>query len=230
MLNNAYNVKVQNTYIIRIKGNPISEQLAERCAESCDKIGQSYEFFDAVDGTGESLILPNHPILKLVKLTNTALSQSEAACLLSHFMLWVKCAELDQPIVILEHDAVMIQRYTMHPFFNIINYLGSIEQATGSFAPSFPMPPHGQLNENFRFILRAHAYAIDPLIARRLIAKVITAGLFTSADVILRIDEFAVIQDGFYAYDLPGETTITGRELKPDSYELTEINTKVGAG
>ena len=223
-LNNAFNPKVYNTYIIKIKDNEISESMAARCAQSCDLIGQQYEYFDAVDGTGDSLVLPNEPILKLVKLTNTALTQGEAACFLSHFLLWVKCAELDQPIVILEHDAIMVRKYEVHPFFNIVNYLGSIEQFNGSFSFQFPMPPQGQLNENFRFMLRAHAYAIDPMMARSLISKVIKAGIFTSADIIFRIDEFAIIQDGFYAYDLSGPTTIGGRELKPDSIPLTTMN------
>lgn len=40
--------------------------------------------------------------------------------------------------------------------------------------------------------------------------------MFTSADVIFRIDEFAVIQDGIYAYDSPTETTITGRDDRDD--------------
>lgn len=223
-LNNAFNPAVYGAFIIRIKGNEISESLAARCGDSCYEIGQKFEYFDAVDGTGDSLKLPDNPILKLVKLTNTALTQTEAACFLSHFLLWVKCAELDQPIVILEHDAIMVRKYEVHPFFNVVNYLGSIEQHSGSFGFQFPMPPQGQLNENFRFMLRAHAYAIDPVMARGLISKVIKLGIYTSADIIFRIDEFAIIQDGFYAYDLSGPTTITNRELKPDSVPLTTMN------
>ena len=33
------------------------------------------------------------------------------ACALSHFSLWKKCAEMNKPIVILEHDAVFIKKF-----------------------------------------------------------------------------------------------------------------------
>lgn len=211
-LNYNYDTSVYNTYIIRIKDNNISEKLADRCANSCEKIGQKYSFFSAVDGTNGNLILPNnhHQICNLIKLSNTLLTIGEQACLLSHFLLWVKCVELDKPIVILEHDAIMVEPYTHHNFFNIINYLGCFEQVNG-WIPQCPIPPHGQLNENFRFMLRAHAYAIDPMIARQMVAKIIKHGLFVSADVFIRIDEFAVIQTGFFAFDMPDKTTIEGR-------------------
>lgn len=60
-------------------------------------------------------------------------------------------------------------------------------------------------------MLRAHAYAIDSMVAKRLVAKAINYGIIASADVFMRCDEFSVIQNGFYAYDSPGETTIIGR-------------------
>lgn len=213
--NYTYNPKVNSTYIIKIRDNLVSELLAQRCYESCIKVGQpNVQFYSGIDGTGKDLIIYNyHSILELIKKTNTTVTQAELACFLSHFLLWVKCVELDEPIVILEHDAIMLQQYLYHPFFNIISYLGCIEQMRDEqFIPQYPMPPQGQLNPNFRFILRAHAYAIDPMIARQLVAKVIKYGIFTSADVFIRIDEFAIIQSGLYAYDCPGITTIPGRD------------------
>lgn len=168
-----YETKVESAFIIRIKDNAISEELAQRCADSCEAVEMPYQFYSAVDGTSSELIITdNHPILKLVKLTNEFLSKGEVACFLSHFLLWVKCVEIDKPIVILEHDAVMIRPYLIHPFMNIVSYLGCSEQVNG-WTPQFPLPPHGQLSQNYRFMCRAHAYAIDPMIARQLVAKVI---------------------------------------------------------
>jgi hypothetical protein len=228
MFDYKYETNVNSAFIIRIDGNEVSETMARRCAESCEKVGMPYEFFSAVDGTSGSVVAPwpRHQILDLVKVTNKTLTSAEVACMLSHFLLWVKCVELDEPIVILEHDAVMVQPYLVHPFFNIISYLGCIEQANG-WQPQFPLPPHGQLNENFRFILRAHAYSVDPMIARQLVAKLIKAGVFTSADVMIRADEFAIVQHGFFAHDLPGETTIPGRPEKNMQEHLMDINNKI---
>ena len=222
-----YKVSVDKAYIIRIDGNEVSETMARRCAESCDAVAMPWDYFSAVDGVSGNLVFKDFPdILKLIRVTNKTLTVAEVACFLSHFLLWVKCAEQDEPIVILEHDAIMVRPYTVHPFFNVISYLGCIEQANG-WQPQFPLPPHGQLNENFRFILRAHAYAIDPMVAKNLVAKVIKAGVFTSADVMIRADEFAIIQDGFYAHDLPGETTIPGRPEKNADEHQMDLNNKV---
>lgn len=215
-LNYKYETKVNSTYIIRLKDNLISKLLAQRCYESCLNINQpNVSFFEAIDGTKEELFIPPesfHSILNLIKQPNTTVTQAEVACFLSHLLLWVKCVELDEPIVILEHDAIMVNDYSFHPFLSTISYLGCIEQFRNRFSFQFPMPPHGQLTPNFRFMLRAHAYAIDSMIARQLLAKVIKYGIFTSVDVFIRADEFSIIQQGFYAYDLPGQTTIPGRD------------------
>lgn len=229
-LNYKYETKINSTYIIRMQNNMISQLLAKRCYDSCISVNQpNVYYFDAIDGSdNKNIIVPDSsfsPILKLIKHPNTMMTISEVACFLSHILLWSKCVELDEPIVILEHDAIMVNSYTVHPFLTAISYLGCIEQANtingnGQFPLSFPMPPHGQLTPNFRFMLRAHAYSIDPMIARQLVAKVIKYGIFTSADVFIRADEFSIIQEGFYAYDLPGKTTI------PDRVEEEDIEDK----
>lgn len=224
-LHYSYNTEVKCSYIIRIKGNKISEKMAERCAKSCEKIEQKYEFFDAVDGTKDEIFIPEkREVLNLLKLTNTTLTKTEVSCLLSHFLLWVKCVEFDQPIVILEHDAIMVNQYTHHPFFNMLSYLGSYEQFHGIMPIVLPIPPHGQVNNNHRFMLRAHAYSIDPMLAKRLVAKIINYGIFSTADVIMRLDEFASIQQGFFAYDSPGISTITGREERDGDKDLDKLH------
>ena len=217
MLDYKFKTTINSAFIIRIKNNEISERMAKRCALSCEKINQPYQFFDAVDGTGSELIYPEnvHPIINLLKKSNTSLTQAEIACALSHFLLWVKCAELDEPIIILEHDAIMLQPYLEHPFFNVISYLGCAEQVLQGWQTFYPMPPHGQLNENYRFILRAHAYAIDSMVARQMVAKMIKGGITAISDVFMRIDEFAIIQQGIYAFDKADNvTTIPARENK----------------
>ena len=222
-----YNVNVKIAYIIRIKDNELSEQLAARCAVTCDSVGMPYEFFEAIDGTSGALTnIPDQQVTKLLKRVNTTLTLAEIGCLLSHFYLWVKCVEFDQPIVILEHDAVMVKPYLQHPFFNVVSYLGCSEQVNG-WRLELPMPPHGQMNENYRFLLRTHAYALDPMMARNLVAKVIKCGLYTSVDVLIRADEFAIIQEGFFAYDAPAESTIPKNDVLSDA---VKVNNKLTIG
>ena len=121
------------------------------------------------------------------------------------------CLDKDQPIVILEHDAVMVKRYIRHSYLNNIVYLGGSEQKEGSLHANDTIPPHAsdQLGLD-RFICRAHAYAIDPAIAKNLVAYSIHHGIITTADAIMRCDMFGIVQDGVYAYENPhGVSTIT---------------------
>ena len=69
-LYNSYNMFTDKAYIIRIKGNEISETLASRCAESCSQVNMKYEYWDAFDGTNESIIPPAniHPFMKMLKI------------------------------------------------------------------------------------------------------------------------------------------------------------------
>lgn len=209
----SYNTLVDSAYIITVKGNELSENLSRRCAESCEKVGQDYEIYYGFDGTNKKdIIVPDSlkdaSWLKWIKLYTDVLSTSQLACFYSHFSLWVKCLELDKPIVILEHDAIMVKKYNYHRLWNCIIYLGSSEQYEGG-APVYPIPPHGTAESGKnRFICRAHAYAIDPPMAKNLIGHVITNGICTSLDVTIRSDLFPIAQDGLYAYDKFDGSTI----------------------
>jgi len=52
-LNWSYNIKTSKAHIITIKGHENSEKMAARCLESCQKVGQPAEIFQAFDGTGK---------------------------------------------------------------------------------------------------------------------------------------------------------------------------------
>lgn len=222
MFRYSYNPTIESAYIIRIVGNETSEEMALRCSDSCTSVGQPWKYFDAIDGTSGKIKLPldYHPILNLIKHTNDGLTVTEIACFLSHFLLWVKCVELDRPIVILEHDAIMIKPYTEHPFFSTISYLGCSEQYDEEIPVMFPMPPHGRLGDNARFILRAHAYAVDPMVAKKLVTRCLDRGIYTAADCVMTPEDFSIIQDGLYAIERRGKTTIVDRDKKNNEMTL----------
>lgn len=210
--NHSYNLHIENAYIITIKNNEISERLAKRCAESCEKVNQPYKFFEAFDGTSGKITPPeeykNAPWLKWIKLYTNILSPTQIACFYSHFALWTKCLELDMPIIILEHDAIVEKKLGYHSVYNSILYLGSSEQKNKTMNV-YSIPPHGTAEEGRnRFICRAHAYSIDPTIAKNLISHVIKFGITTSLDVTIRSDIFPIYQPGLYAYDKFEESTI----------------------
>lgn len=210
----SYEVKVSGAYIIRLKGHELSESLAKRCADSCDKVGIKYQYWDAFDGTKDDINPPENlnSFMKMVKITDHFLTRSEVACALSHISLWAKCVEDDVPLVVLEHDAIMFAPYRDHTMYNSISYLGCIEQVKDNWEVR-PTPPHGSMGPNYHFICRAHAYSIDPAVAKNMLAHVLKYGINSSLDCMLRADIFPMHQMGVYAYDdsQPENTTILNR-------------------
>lgn len=224
---NKYDMNVNRAYIIRLKNHSTSERLAERCAVSCRKVEQNFEFWDAYDGTSGDIIKPNHhtPIIDLIKITDHYATRTEVATALSHISLWAHCVLIDKPIVILEHDAIMLQQYTYHQVYNSIAFLGSREQKELGWQV-LPTPPHASEGPNYHFICRAHAYAIDPAVAKNLLSHVIKYGITAPLDIIIRADVFPMHQTGLYAYDNPEmeNTTILGR---PKEGRSTKRNDKL---
>ena len=230
---NHYEMGVEGTYIISILGNKVSEQLTQQCVESCQKIGQpNVNIWPAFDATDSPIKIQDHDLgkpigemgtikvpemlkgqafINFLRLRRSDLLMTQIACFLSHYSLWCMCLDKDQPIVILEHDAIMVKEYLRHNYYNNIVYLGGCEQVEGSLNSTDTVPPHASDQKGLdRFICRAHAYAIDPAIAKNLVAYSIHHGLITTADAIMRCDMFGIVQDGVYAYDKPhGLSTIT---------------------
>jgi len=229
-LSYRHNTKVEKAYIITLENNELSRRLSTKCLESCIDVDMPYEVWPAVDGTSGVIIIPDRfkelSYLKWIKKTNPILATSEICVVLSHLTLWARCVEIDQPIVILEHDAVMTRQFSEHPAFNNIIYLGAIEQVqNGNYWN--PIPLHGQLNPNYRFICRTHAYSVDPMAARQLLAHVIKYGISSSIDVFMRADIFPMMQVGIFAHDEAEESTTPEKTDKLSDQKLMKIHNKI---
>jgi hypothetical protein len=209
-------LSVSCAYVIYIPGNSVSMQLAHRCLDSCVQADQPAVLWPGFDGTSGSIQCPlqlrSQDWVKWIKIMDHFQSPTEIACSLSHISLWAKCMTDNQPLIILEHDAVMIQRLRSHRFYNTVQYLGCAEQKSFDIQNHDPVPM-STINKNWIFINRAHAYSIDPPVARRLFGMVLERGIFESLDVMIMADAVAIVQDGIYAYDDPdGQTTIRDRK------------------
>ena len=119
-LNFSYNMQPSKAYIIRVDGHEESEEKAAHCAESCDKVGQEWEYWEAYNGLDGELKDASHhnAIMECLKVTDHYMTRGEVACALSHISLWAKCVIEDQPLIVLEHDAVMVQKYEQHAVYN----------------------------------------------------------------------------------------------------------------
>ena len=211
------NRQVESAYVITLPGNPISEKLSERCVSSCINVGQPVKVWQAFDGTNKKDVLvpsflEDQEYLRWIKQPNDKYSTSQIATFFSHLSLWSHCATIDRPIIILEHDAVMLKALKQHNFYNCIQYLGNKEYYEKNKVP-IGLPPHGSIySGHWRFICRAHAYAIDPPIARNLLSYAVREGMTKTLDVFIRCDIFAIVQDDMFAYDERGISTIEEKE------------------
>ena len=230
---NQHEMNIEGTYIISIQGNKVSEQLTQQCLDSCEKVGQpNVNVFPAFDATGSKVKVQQHDLglpvgelgsikvpeflqgqafLNFLRLKRCDLLMTQIACFLSPYSLWCMCLDKDRPIVILEHDAVMVKPFLRHNYLNNIVYLGGSEQARGSLRDTDTIPPHASDQQGLdRFICRAHAYSIDPIMAKNLVSYAIHHGIITTADAMMRYDMFGIVQNGVYAYDNPhDQSTIT---------------------
>ena len=230
---NKHEMSVEGTYIISIQGNKVSEQLTQQCLASCKEVGQpNVQVFPAFDATGSKIKVQQHDLglpvgelgsikvpeflqgqafLNFLRLKRCDLLMTQIACFLSHYSLWCMCLDKDRPIVILEHDAVMVKPFLRHNYLNNIVYLGGSEQIHGSLRDTDTIPPHASDQQGLdRFICRAHAYSIDPIMAKNLVSYAIHHGIITTADAMMRYDMFGIVQNGVYAYDNPhDQSTIT---------------------
>lgn len=211
----SYNVAIESAYVISLPSNGTSQQLTDRCVKSCQKVGMPVKIWEGYDGTlPETIKAPKHlencSFMPMLKVTNHYITRAEVACVLSHASLWAHCAKIDQPIAILEHDAIMVKPVTHFHGFNTIMYLGGEEWAKKDW-PIMHIPPFGSDGPNKYFICRAHAYAIDPVVAKNMLANLLKMGIYASADVLMNVDLYNISHNGCYAYDSPTETTIKNR-------------------
>lgn len=199
----SYNREIENAYIIALPRHPLSQKHLKECIQSCEQVGQSYKVWEAFDGTAGEIQIPeqcaDNSFFRVIKVTDHWLTKTEVACALSHISLWLHCLVIDRPIIILEHDAIMLSTIQHHDCFNSIIWMGSKE--IKEMTDLMPIPPHGCAGHNYHYILRAHAYAIDPIVAKNMLAHVIQMGICAPLDLMLRADLFNIVHKGCIAYD-----------------------------
>lgn len=96
------------TFIIRLEENEHSCKMAQECYEQAVKFNLQPEFFKAINGLDSDYHYERTGIVKAGKFKKNRLGVS--GCFFSHFYLWEKCVQLNEPIIILEHDGYFIRR------------------------------------------------------------------------------------------------------------------------
>jgi GR25 family glycosyltransferase involved in LPS biosynthesis len=174
-------------FIIRKPNDDISEKLSSEFIESAEIFGIETEKFDGVYTNHDQILLEKNircfPKMKEGKKQSLGFK----GCFLSHFLLWEKCIELDEPIMILEHDALMIRPlpenildlFTHHCILDYGIHLPNYEELLKYDGPT-KVKEHPRLHANkisirdinHAHIRGSHAHLIKPLGARTLIDSV----------------------------------------------------------
>jgi hypothetical protein len=95
------------SYVITLFEHENSQRLLQDCLASCRKWGWSAE--PSLATLGSSVTALDYERAGLYLNPNTKVYQRPGAqgCFFSHWHLWHRCVELNQPIVVLETDAVV---------------------------------------------------------------------------------------------------------------------------
>lgn len=170
----------EKAYIIRIS-NPISQQYARDAAESCERIGLPYEFFDGVENKTayDAWMLCNFPV-KMMGLYKTNKVDKAACATVSHALVWHRIATRKEVAIVLEHDALMLHPATIHVPDNMIVALGYKLQEPKRYNHVVAGPP--QKLVNIEGHEGAHAYAITWNTAATMLNELNTMGVSLPID------------------------------------------------
>lgn len=163
-------------YFIAIKDHKVSQKYIAHCRPTWDNAGLETHIHDActpanIDETycGKKLYFG---LRSRRKRYGEPLTPTEKAIWYSHLALWMKCVELDRPIIIAEHDA-----FLSHPFpddyFDNIKPIRILCSARGENAcAEYCMCKDCVATRKKRDRTAGGAYYIEPSIAQNLIDEI----------------------------------------------------------
>jgi len=201
--------KQPKTFVIALKDHPISLSQLNDCLLSAKAHNWEVETFWGTNG--KTLSLDSWKQIGVTPLLHKGSMNKLGTwgCFFSHFSLWNKCIELNEPIVILEHDAIIKSKWVsidvsialvkLHEDYSFkINSNGWIDP--NGFVDS----DSGQASSS------THAYCITPEQANKLIYFAKTVGGYATdrmmGDRVLKIQHL-------------GKPSMVERQ---DSYSTTE--------
>lgn len=161
-------------YIIRTQ-DPRSIKYSQMAADSCERVGILYEYFDGYDNTNDI-----HSYCQRMGIRLGSMELGAAGCTTSHFHIWQKIAQKNETAIILEHDAILLHPISMSIPDNKIVTLGyKLEDYTQYDYKAAGLP------RNIVDIKRAsgsHAYCITANTARALLEELSVVGADRAID------------------------------------------------
>jgi len=177
-------------FVITITDFDLSVKAANRCIDSAKQFGINVDIFDSITPKKNPLeLLQTYEIDENDFYTIHSRKLNGICCFLSHYSLWKKAIELNETILIFEHDAVMTDKFDTNIQFNGLLSIGKPSYG------SFKIPEKHGINKltSKKYLPGAHAYLIKPDAARKLIEQSKIKAKF--ADTFINIDTFPWLEE-----------------------------------
>ncbi|MGY8865626.1 MAG: hypothetical protein ACKVJK_08325 [Methylophagaceae bacterium] len=172
-------------YILRIN-SPVSLEYAKITADSCDKVGLKWEYFDGwYDITGRAAWCQTGIKMKFYEppltIDNMSPAQKANACSAGHGAIWKKIADGPDEIgIVLEHDAIMYYKPELYIFDNSIVVLGYKVTNPNDYDHVKAGPPRELFNLDGHE--GAHAYMMTKKTAQLLVDEIEEHGILGAVD------------------------------------------------
>lgn len=174
------NRKVSKKFIITLVEDPPSLEAAEQCRQSIHRHdGGAAEYFTAVDERHSEAVFKKYGIAWMNRGKRGS-RKVLMGCFSSHFLLWLKCIERDEPIMIFESDALCAGAIPSRlRFRHVINLLDGdyrrncfVQNRAALFLDRKSY--HGSTYYAAYAMPRTAAYAVSPDGARRLVKEALS--------------------------------------------------------
>jgi len=163
-------------FVITITDNSHSLTMYQDCLESAKKFNWKIEQFVAYNGNS---ISNNHWKSNKINLPSDKKfleRKGVQGCFLSHYALWKKCIELNEPIIILEHDTIFQDKWKSIELTSEIlklhtKYKANTDQYCGEWsvgAQAYIITPKGA-KKIIKWISNNFAYHADILIGSKIV-------------------------------------------------------------
>lgn len=184
-------------FVITLNGIKESEKLARKAFASAKKHGYDVSIFNAIKPKDNPLqIFDKHGIKmeEWIKDENPA----ALACWASHFLLWKKSIEMEEPFLILEHDSIVESKFPAH-------LVKKIKQIANLAAPAYIdgvldiekiqylKKGLNRLRSNHKFC-GTHGYIVTPGIDE-IVEHMESNPVKAAIDFYLNIDRFPKLQE-----------------------------------
>lgn len=190
------------SYVIYMPGRNQSVMLAHRCLDSSKSYNWNLKLFEGVDG---STVKENkdweHWNIKInqenAKCRDAMSRPGVRGCFLSHWTLWNKCVELNEPIGVFEHDVEFLKDspdiLNFGDILKLDGFQKNKERPAGTWwtgAMAYILKPSGA-NKLINWIKENGALPVDVVIG----SKVLTVEFDHDKRVKYSIDEISFTRD-----------------------------------